>query len=136
MSAKVQLLGLIYNCLYYLIDGWRCSIGIEIVGALLVADFIYLFLKRLGELETGNANTCAVCQSAYNETLAQFHPWLIRKGAVMAMYAMPNRDHLLEKVCLDASTAVKLLPEMLAVARQVYDRTQALYTKYDLHGLP
>ncbi|XP_065088155.1 ceramide-1-phosphate transfer protein [Ochlerotatus camptorhynchus] len=99
-------------------------------------DFIYLFLKRLGELETANANTCAVCQSSYNETLAQFHPWLIRKGAVMAMYAMPNRDHLLEKVCLDASTAIKLLPEMLAVARQVYDRTQALYTKYDLHGLP
>lgn len=99
-------------------------------------DFIYLFLKRLGELETANANTCAVCQSAYNETLAQFHPWLIRKGAVMAMYAMPNRDHLLEKVCLDASTAIKLLPEMLTVARQVYDRTQSLYTKYDLHGLP
>lgn len=100
------------------------------------ADFIYLFLKRLGELETATANTCAVCQSAYNETLAQYHPWLIRKGAVMAMYAMPNRDHLLEKVCLDASTAIKLLPEMLSVARQVYDRTQALYTKYDLHGLP
>lgn len=98
-------------------------------------DFIYLFLKRLGELET-NANTCAVCQSAYNETLAQFHPWLIRKGAVMAMYAMPSRDHLLEKVCLDASTAIKLLPEMLVVARQVYDRTQTLYTKYDLHALP
>ncbi|EAT43912.1 AAEL004682-PA [Aedes aegypti] len=99
-------------------------------------DFIYLFLKRLGELESATANTCAVCQTAYNETLAQFHPWLIRKGAVMAMYAMPNRDQLLERVCLDASVAIKLLPEMLAVARQVYDRTQNLYTLYDLHGLP
>lgn len=99
-------------------------------------DFIYLFLKRLGELESANANTCAVCQTAYNETLAQFHPWLIRKGAVMAMYAMPNRDQLLEKVCLDASLAIKLLPEMLGVARQVYDRTQNLYTVYDMHELP
>lgn len=102
----------------------------------LFSDFIYLFLKRLGELESATANTCAVCQTAYNETLAQFHPWLIRKGAVMAMYAMPNRDQLLERVCLDASVAIKLLPEMLAVARQVYDRTQNLYTLYDLHGLP
>ncbi|XP_053685459.1 ceramide-1-phosphate transfer protein [Sabethes cyaneus] len=99
-------------------------------------DFIYVFLKRLGELTEGDAKTNTICQTSYNETLAQFHPWLIRKGAVVAMYALPTRDHLLEKVCVDANEAIVLLPEMLAVGRQVYDRTQALYTKFDLHGLP
>lgn len=99
-------------------------------------DFIYVFLKRLGELTEGDAKTNGICQTSYNETLAQFHPWLIRKGAIVAMYALPTRDQLLEKVCLDAKVAIALLPEMLAVGRQVYDRTQALYTKFDLHGLP
>ncbi|XP_035785455.1 ceramide-1-phosphate transfer protein-like [Anopheles albimanus] len=98
-------------------------------------DFIQEFLKRIGELEA-DAKTNGVCQAAYNDTLAQFHPWIIRKGANVAMYALPTRDQLLEKVCLDVSVAIDLLPEMLAVTRKVYDRTQDLYTKYDLHGLP
>ncbi|XP_052861498.1 ceramide-1-phosphate transfer protein [Anopheles cruzii] len=98
-------------------------------------DFIQEFLKRVGELE-GDVKTNAVCQAAYNDTLAQFHPWLIRKGANMAMYALPTRDQLLDRVCVDVSVAMKMLPEMLSVTRGVYDRTQDLYTKYDLHGLP
>ncbi|XP_055608878.1 ceramide-1-phosphate transfer protein [Uranotaenia lowii] len=99
-------------------------------------DFIYVFLKRLGELETADARTNGICQTAYNETLAQFHPWLIRKGANVAMYALPNRDQLLERVCREPSEAIRMLPEMLNVARQVYDRTQDLYTQFDMHGLP
>lgn len=99
-------------------------------------DFIYTFLKALGELESENAKTNGVCQKAYDETLAQFHPWIIRKGAGVAMYALPNRDQLLEKVCMNAGEALVLLPDMLCVTRKVYDRTQELYTKYDLHGLP
>ncbi|XP_058067340.1 ceramide-1-phosphate transfer protein [Anopheles bellator] len=98
-------------------------------------DFIQEFLKRVSELE-GDVKTNVVCQSAYNDTLAQFHPWLIRKGANVAMYALPTRDQLLDRVCLDVSVAMKMLPEMLSVTRSVYDRTQDLYTKYDLHGLP
>uniref|UniRef100_A0A2M4AMY3 Glycolipid transfer protein domain-containing protein n=1 Tax=Anopheles triannulatus TaxID=58253 RepID=A0A2M4AMY3_9DIPT len=98
-------------------------------------DFIQEFLKRIGELEA-DGKTNGVCQAAYNDTLAQFHPWIIRKGANVAMYALPTRDQLLEKVCLDVAVAIELLPEMLAVTRKVYDRTQDLYTKYDLHGLP
>ncbi|XP_058125421.1 ceramide-1-phosphate transfer protein [Anopheles ziemanni] len=98
-------------------------------------DFIQEFLRRLGELD-GDGKTNGVCQAAYNDTLAQFHPWLIRKGANVAMYALPNRDQLLDKVCMDATIAIKLLPDMLSVTRDVYNRTQDLYTKYDLHGLP
>ncbi|XP_055625938.1 ceramide-1-phosphate transfer protein [Toxorhynchites rutilus septentrionalis] len=99
-------------------------------------DFIYVFLKRMGELDAPDANTNGICQSAYNETLAQFHPWLIRKGANVAMYALPARDQLLDRVCVDTSEAISLLPSMLVATRKVYDRTQELYTKFDLHGLP
>lgn len=77
-----------------------------------------------------------MCQTAYNDTLAQHHPWLIRKGAVVAMYAMPTREQLLNKVCLDADRALETLPNVLMVAKVVYDRTEKLYSDYDLHSLP
>lgn len=77
-----------------------------------------------------------VCQSAYNETLAQHHPWLVRKGASVAMYAMPTRQQLLNKVCLDVDRAIEVLPNVLEVSKVVYDRTEKLYLDHDLHSLP
>ncbi|KAF4532950.1 hypothetical protein B566_EDAN000638 [Ephemera danica] len=61
-------------------------------------DFISLFLQRVSEVDhkDGTAN---VCQEAYNLTLAQHHTWIIRKTAVVAMYALPTKEGLLHKVC-------------------------------------
>ncbi|KAJ6643928.1 Ceramide-1-phosphate transfer protein [Pseudolycoriella hygida] len=98
-------------------------------------DFIREFLWNLSKLSPSE-KTSAVCQSAYNQTLAQYHPWLVRKGATVAMYTMPTRDQLLNKVCLDVDFAIQLLPEMLETTKIVYDRTQQLFTDLDLHGLP
>lgn len=98
-------------------------------------DFIRVFLGALGELQP-NDKTHTCCQIAYNQTLAAHHSWLIRKGAVMAMYTMPTRDQLLGRVCLDVPAAIECLPRMLDVTRQVFERTDALYTLHDLHSLP
>lgn len=98
-------------------------------------DFIREFLRALGDLN-GNDKTSQCCQAAYNQTLAQFHPWLVRKGAVMAMYTMPTRDQLLNRVCLNVTEAIDSLPAMLLVTKQVYERTHELYSVYDMHGLP
>jgi Glycolipid transfer protein (GLTP) len=68
--------------------------------------------------------------------LANYHPFLIRKAAGIAMYALPTRDHLLQKVCFDISESIKALPEMLQVTNVVYDRIEALYTEFNLHELP
>lgn len=92
-------------------------------------------MYRMSLLEP-DEKTCHVCQSAYNDTLAQYHPWLIRKGAVVAMYAMPTRQQLLNKVCIDADRAVVALPNVLEIAKIVYDRTEKLYMDNDLHSLP
>lgn len=65
-----------------------------------VEDFIKLFLQKVGDLRDED-KTCSVCQEAYNSTLANFHPWIVRKGATVAMYALPTRAGLLQKVCSD-----------------------------------
>lgn len=59
----------------------------------------------------------------------------MRKGAVMAMYTMPTKEQLLNRVCLDVIQAMEILPSMLNVTQQVYDRTHKLYNDFDLHGL-
>lgn len=92
-------------------------------------------MKRLGELEAGD-KTDTVCHQSYNETLSNFHPFLIRKAAGIAMYAMPHRNDLLHKVCSDVEASIAALPEMLQITNVVYDRIHSLYTSYDLHGLP
>lgn len=38
------------------------------------------------------------CQNAYNATLAEHHPWIIQKAAIMAMYALPNKEGLFNRV--------------------------------------
>lgn len=78
----------------------------------------------------------SICQVAYNETLAQHHPWFIRKGAMVAMYAMPTREQLLNRVCADVERAISILPDVLGISKVVFDRTEQLYTEFDLHTLP
>lgn len=98
-------------------------------------DFIREFLLSLSKLDPCD-KTSGVCQTAYNQTLAQFHPWLVRKGAIVAMYTMPTRDQLLTKVCIDVDNAIRILPEMLEVTKDVFDRTHEMYVTYDLNELP
>lgn len=85
-----------------------------------------------------NEKAHIVCKSAYNDTLAKHHTFLIRKGAQVAMFTIPTRGDLLKRVChnMDVTRAMELLPEMLRNMRMAYDRTNELYTLHDLHNLP
>lgn len=130
VSASRTLLRL-HRGLGKFVENMRWTMTVEII----YADFIRNFLQKLGEIEAED-KTSSVCAQSYNETLANFHPFLIRKAANIAMYALPNRDQLLNKVCADVEASIKALPEMLQVTNAVYDRIDALYTKNDLHGLP
>ncbi|KXJ20722.1 Ceramide-1-phosphate transfer protein [Exaiptasia diaphana] len=76
---------------------------------------------------------------AYNETLARYHPWLIRKAALLAMYTLDNVGDMIKKASggnANEEEAKKLLKEGVDAIQPVYDATEALYTSYDLHGLP
>lgn len=99
-------------------------------------DFIRQFLKRVGELEP-HENTNSIGQEVYNNTLAKYHPWLIRKGAIIAMYVLPTREVLLQRVCgKNVQVALDALPSMLDLTNEVYDRTERYYRDNDLLGLP
>lgn len=98
-------------------------------------EFIYEFLQKLSELQE-DEKTSGCCKSSYNNTLAKYHPWVIRKAANVAMYALPRQGDLLRKVCIDVPKAIQDLPEMLKITKIVYDRVEGLYATHDLHWLP
>nr|XP_003702820.1 PREDICTED: ceramide-1-phosphate transfer protein [Megachile rotundata] len=99
-------------------------------------DFIREFLRQLGELSDSD-KTSSCCQDAYNKTLAKHHPWVIRKAAVVAMYTMPTRELLFKKVCgANVQRNVDVLPKMLEVTADVFNRTHNLYEVHQLHSLP
>lgn len=100
-----------------------------------IAAFVREFLFKLSKIES-HEKTTGICKTAYNETLAQHHPWIIRKGALVAMYALPTREQLLNRVCQDVERSLAVLPDVLEISKTVYDRTEQLYTDHDLHELP
>lgn len=127
-------------------------------------DFIRVFLLQLGDL-TDLDKTGSCCQDAYNKTLAKHHPWVIRKAAIVAMYTMPTKETLFKKVkwinriilglqnrwyleyvislAFDSQVCgenvqrnIDVLPKMLEVTADVFNRTDRIYETYQLHALP
>ncbi|XP_012218280.1 ceramide-1-phosphate transfer protein [Linepithema humile] len=99
-------------------------------------DFIKEFLRQLGDLLDAD-KTSSCCQDSYNKTLAKHHPWVIRKAAIVAMYTMPTREALFKKVCGEnVQRNIDVLPKMLEVTADVFNRTHSIYETYQLHALP
>ncbi|XP_034951723.1 ceramide-1-phosphate transfer protein [Chelonus insularis] len=99
-------------------------------------DFIREFLRQLGDLKDSE-KTSSCCQDAYNKTLAKHHPWVIKKAAIVAMYTMPTREVLFKKVCGDeVQRNIDILPKMLEVTADIFNRTHNLYELHGLHSLP
>lgn len=100
--------------------------------------FIHDFLEKLNESDK-HAKTAHVCAEVYDNTLAKYHPWVVRKAAKLGMHAaLPRREQLIDLMIKrpedqDDQAKFKLF---LRTLRQVYDLTQALFVKYDLLELP
>ena len=100
--------------------------------------FTMLFMKKLSEA-SDNDSSSSMATDAYNQSLANFHPWWIRKAATWAMYTLPNVGDLTKKIAAPSvgrEEAKRLLKEVTEAINPVYDITEELYTKHDLHGLP
>ena len=46
-----------------------------------------------------DSGTAGIARESYDASLSKYHPWLIRKGANMAMYLLPSRKTLVNSMC-------------------------------------
>ncbi|XP_053137449.1 ceramide-1-phosphate transfer protein isoform X2 [Hemicordylus capensis] len=98
--------------------------------------WLQLFLEAL-RTSGADSKTSALCTESYNASLAHYHPWIIRKAATVAFYALPSRNDFLENMKVGTpEEAVEMLGEALPCLYQVYDVTESLYAKHQLLDLP
>ena len=99
-------------------------------------EFIYKFLAKIRDTDN-NAKLSTEAVNVYDDTLAKYHPWLIKKGVHVAMMLLPHRPDLLKKMNLEdtpekMSSMTKLIDEL----NVIYKITQDVYAKDNLLDLP
>uniref|UniRef100_A0A1A7XT80 Ceramide-1-phosphate transfer protein n=1 Tax=Iconisemion striatum TaxID=60296 RepID=A0A1A7XT80_9TELE len=98
--------------------------------------WLELFLERLRTSDK-DSKTSVMCSESYNESLAQHHPWLVRKAAGLAFVVLPGRSAFFEVMNVGPpEQVVAVLGEALPLIAEVYQITEDLYNKHHLLDLP
>lgn len=98
--------------------------------------WLELFLERL-RTSSEDSKTSVMCAEAYNESLAQHHPWVVRKAAGMAFCMLPGRPTFFEVMNVGPpEQVVATLGEALPLISEVYQITETLYAEQNLLDLP
>lgn len=99
-------------------------------------DFFRLFLDRISQLSPDEP-TYRVGQAVYDATLGLYHSWYIRMGAGVAMYTLPTKCVLFERVTGKdhVEDALEFLPHVIEVTHLIYNRVQSSMIENNLLDL-
>ncbi|CAI9549847.1 unnamed protein product [Staurois parvus] len=98
--------------------------------------WLQLFLEKL-RTSKEDSTTSTLCAEAYNDSLANYHPWLIRKTANVAFLVLPTRNTFFEVMNVGTTEdVVDMLGEAMPYVCNVYDFTQELYSQHNLLDIP
>ncbi|KAL3861328.1 hypothetical protein ACJMK2_007364 [Sinanodonta woodiana] len=98
--------------------------------------FVSDFMKEIQAAEEGS-KLSSIAAASYDRTLAKHHPWIVRKGVHLAVYTLPTRKHLLEKMKVEnCKKTEELLGKVAESGKKIFDVVEDLYTKHGLHNLP
>ncbi|CAH8652946.1 unnamed protein product [Heterobilharzia americana] len=87
-----------------------------------------------------------IARSVYDKTLAQYHPWPVRKAVGVAVYALPTREQLVCYIVQSQPSESGLLTReqcqefltthTLPMMRTVYNCIQTIFEKHNMLNLP
>ncbi|XP_078414130.1 ceramide-1-phosphate transfer protein [Cetorhinus maximus] len=98
--------------------------------------WLQLFLEKL-RVASDDSKTSVLCTEAYNDSLANYHPWIICKAAAVAFYMLPSRASFFEIMNMGPTEkVVAILGEALPLISKTYNITQDLYSQHGLLDLP
>ena len=90
--------------------------------------------KLLGNLLNNHEmSLVAACQDAYTTGFADHHPWLVRKGAGLAMMAAGSREALIARWGVDSAEAARPAFDHISTLR---DQLHHLLSSRNLLDLP
>ncbi|XP_058266073.1 ceramide-1-phosphate transfer protein isoform X2 [Hemibagrus wyckioides] len=96
-----------------------------------------LLMKLWLEPEHLGKSLGEVCEEAYNEALAPYHPWLLQRVARLAFKAMPEHTVLLSLVCVNThEEAEPIIRTIVMAIGEVHRRTQTELERRNMLDLP
>ncbi len=99
-------------------------------------EFIILLMQKMTELKDSD-KLSGVGHESYSATLSKHHTWLVRKAVGLAMYTLPTRSQLLQKMHAESTeSTITLINQVVDEAQPVYDIVQTVYEENDLLSLP
>ncbi|KAJ8338141.1 hypothetical protein SKAU_G00371070 [Synaphobranchus kaupii] len=102
--------------------------------------WLQLFLKKMAERPDAEGRLRSpgeLCREAYEEALAPYHPWLLRRAAEFAFLAMPEWDTFFGLVCVQSQAeASPVLDIVVRAIEEVYSRTQGALQERGMLELP
>lgn len=97
-------------------------------------EFIALFLQNIKnntELKLSD-----IAHSSYQETLAAYHPWIIRKGVGLAMYTLPSTEKLLAELGEDRVSTLEHIDQLQNILSKVFTIIQKYYEEHKILDIP
>lgn len=105
-------------------------------------QFVHRFVEQLS-IATDECCTEPLARSAYQDTLAAHHPWLVQKGAGLALKLLPKRGQLLHNVLgesnwrqMSKSQIDEHFARMSTLAREVFQQCELVITREKVGDLP
>lgn len=95
--------------------------------------------KLFRSVSTANddASVGKLAKASYDETLAKYHPWIVRQGASIAMLTLPSVKQLFAKALPEEKDNLRpLLVSLSDEADRVYNFTQSVYAENGILELP
>ncbi|XP_029651669.1 ceramide-1-phosphate transfer protein-like [Octopus sinensis] len=97
-------------------------------------EFVMEFIKQMRHAAE-DVKLSVLTQKAYDDTLAKFHPWLVKQGVYIAMYTLPKKAQLVAKLKTEEDDN-KQIDRVIEHSRIVYDTLQQLFVENELDDLP
>lgn len=98
--------------------------------------WLELFLEHL-RVSGPDEKTSVMCADAYERSLSQHHPWVVRKAAGLAFCVLPGREAFFEVMNVgSAERVVSVLGEAVPLISEVHRITETLYAQNQLLQLP
>lgn len=100
--------------------------------------FMLLFLQRLSEINDDEI-VADIAYRSYSDSLGNFHSWVLRHAAKIAVYSLSSKRELVYKLfhnTIEPELVSNALISTCRAIKHLYDKVESLYTKYELHDLP
>ena len=102
-------------------------------------ELIIAFIRGIQNLEMDD-QCSGVAKKAYKDTLANFHPWVVQKAALLLLNLLPTKAGLIKEMCGDdkkkIKSTLKTLPKVVEAMQNVYQKTEEVYLEFGLLNLP